>query len=135
MEGATLNPGASKCLRVIFVVPFIAAGIARAGSRMQRNNGGIERVRFSIAKWLLDIVASHVCRVALYAAQLFAFFLSIVNHIGGYLRRELSLRLAMRYITSAGVRRVIRETQIPDFLLIMTEPVCDLMPDHPLHFR
>jgi len=78
----------------IFVVPFIAAGITRAASRMDSN--GIEKVRSSIAQWLFDFMAGDICRVALYAARSFICFLYVVNPVAGCLSRQGCWRLAFR---------------------------------------
>ena len=44
------NACSQQCLGVILIVPFVAAGIALAGSRMQSNSSWIEQVRFSITE-------------------------------------------------------------------------------------
>ncbi len=87
-------PVINNCLRGILVVPRVAAGIARAASRMDSN--GIEQVRSSIAQWLFDVMAGDVCGVALYAARLFVCFLCVVDRVVGRQSCKHSWCLAFR---------------------------------------
>src|SRR5580658_4107930 len=76
-----MTPILNNCLRGILVVPFAAAGIARAAFHMDSN--GIEQARSSssIAQWHFAFTAGDIRGVALYAAQFLVFFLFLLNSL------------------------------------------------------